>query len=216
MLVWQMALLAPQRMAGLITLNIPHIPRPPINPITYMRLKLGKDFYIVNFQDSDEADRRFAEDPRRFIDTMMRRRRATRDNVANTAKKRSPLSLLAMLEQEHPAGDSLLNEDELDFYGDAFAAGGFTGPINWYRNWKHNWKSTKRVKQQVNVPALFVGATEDRIIGQKQIDGMEPLVPDLEIQMIDDCGHWTQQEKPAELNAIMLEWLERRYPAKSD
>ena len=70
-----MSLLAPERMAGLITLNIPHIPRPPINPITYMRLKLGKDFYIVNFQDSDEADRRFAENPRRFIDTMMRRRR---------------------------------------------------------------------------------------------------------------------------------------------
>jgi len=29
--------------------------------------------------------------------------------------------------------------------------------------------------------------------------------------MIEDCGHWTQQEKPAELNAIMLEWLGRRY-----
>jgi pimeloyl-ACP methyl ester carboxylesterase len=116
-----------------------------------------------------------------------------------------------MLEQEHPAGDPLLSEEELNYYDDAFAAGGFTGPINWYRNWKHNWKTTKKVKQKVNVPALFVGAVEDRIIGQKQIDGMRPLVPDLEIQMIEDCGHWTQQEKPAELNAIMLEWLERKY-----
>jgi pimeloyl-ACP methyl ester carboxylesterase len=212
MLVWQMALLAPERMAGLITLNIPHIPRPPINPITFMRLKLGKDFYIVNFQDSDEADRRFAEDPRRFIDTMMRRRQATSGSTSKTPKKRVPLSLLAMLDQEHPAGEPILNEAELDFYADAFAASGFTGPINWYRNWKHNWKTTKRVKQKITVPALFVGATGDRIIGQKQIDGMRPLVPDLEIQMIEDCGHWTQQEKPAELNAIMLDWLGRRYP----
>jgi pimeloyl-ACP methyl ester carboxylesterase len=211
MLVWQMALLAPERMAGLITLNIPHIPRPPINPITYMRLKLGKDFYIVNFQDSDEADRRFAEDPRRFIDTMMRVRHVSGDHVKQKPKKRTALSLLAMLEQEHPAGDPLLSEEELNYYDDAFAAGGFSGPINWYRNWKHNWKTTKKVKQIVNVPALFVGAVEDRIIGQKQIDGMRPLVPDLEIQMIEDCGHWTQQEKPAELNAIMLEWLGRRY-----
>jgi len=211
MLVWHMALLAPERMAGLITLNIPHIPRPPINPITYMRLKLGKDFYIVNFQDSDEADRRFAEDPRRFIDTMMRRRQATSGSTSKTPKKRVPLSLLAMLDQEYPAGEPILNEAELNFYADAFAASGFTGPINWYRNWKHNWKTTKRVKQKVTVPALFVGATGDRIIGQKQIDGMRPLVSDLEIQMIEDCGHWTQQEKPAELNAIMLEWLERKY-----
>jgi len=212
MLVWQMSLLAPERMAGLITLNIPHIPRPPINPITYMRLKLGKDFYIVNFQDSDEADRRFAEDPRRLVDTMMRRRQAASSSVSRTQKKRIPLSLLAMLDQEYPAGEPLLNEEELDFYADAFAAGGFTGPINWYRNWKHNWKTTKRVKQKVNVPALFVGAAGDRIIGHKQIDGMRPHVADLEIQMIEDCGHWTQQEKPAELNAIMLEWLGRRYP----
>jgi pimeloyl-ACP methyl ester carboxylesterase len=211
MLVWHMALLAPERMAGLITLNIPHIPRPPINPITYMRLKLGKDFYIVNFQDSDEADRRFAEDPRRFIDTMMRVRHVSGDHVNQKPKKRAPLSLLAMLEQKHPAGDPLLSKEELNYYADAFAASGFTGPINWYRNWKHNWKTTKKVKQIVNVPALFVGAVEDRIIGQKQIDGMRPYVSDLEIQMIADCGHWTQQEKPAELNAIMLEWLERKY-----
>ena len=212
MLVWQMSLLAPERMAGLITLNIPHIPRPPINPITYMRLKLGKDFYIVNFQDSDEADRRFAEDPRRFIDTMMRRRRTAGRQDSKTRKKRVPLSLLAMLDQEQPAGDPFLSEQELDFFADAFLAGGFSGPINWYRNWKHNWKTTKGVKQTVNVPALFVGATEDRIIGQKQIDGMQPNVPDLEVQMIEDCGHWTQQEKPAELNAVMLDWLARRYP----
>lgn len=37
-------------------------------------------------------------------------------------------------------------------------------------------------------------------------------VSDLEI--VDfPCGHWIQQEKPAETNAAMLEWLTRRYPA---
>jgi len=33
--------------------------------------------------------------------------------------------------------------------------------------------------------------------------------------MIEDCGHWTQQEKPVELNAIMLEWMARRYPPRA-
>jgi pimeloyl-ACP methyl ester carboxylesterase len=94
MITWQMALLAPQRMAGLICLNIPHIPRPPINPITYMRWKLGKDFYIVNFQKSDEADRRFAEDPRRFINVMMRRKQFTRERPKSGRRKRRTLSLL--------------------------------------------------------------------------------------------------------------------------
>jgi len=212
MLTWHMALLAPQRMVGLITLNIPHIPRPPINPITYMRWKLGKDFYIVNFQKSDEADRRFAEDPRRFINVMMRRKQFSRGPSKSGPRKRQPLSLIRALDQDEPAGEALLSDRELDVYADAFAAGGFTGPINWYRNWARNWKSTKGVDQTVRVPALFVGASNDIIISQKQIEAMKPFVPDLEIQMIENCGHWTQQDKPDELNRIILEWLARRYP----
>jgi len=217
MVVWQMALLAPGRMAGLINLNIPHIPRPPVDPITYMRFKLGKDFYIVNFQQSDEADRRFAEDPRHFINTMMRRRRfSSGEPKAKSSQpkpaKRRPLSLIQALDDDNPAGEPLLSEAELDVYASAFASSGFTGPINWYRNWSSNWKRMKGVDQTVRVPALFVGAVNDRIISPRQIDAMRPRVADLEIEMIDQCGHWTQQEKPQELNSIMLDWLARRYP----
>ena len=209
---WQMALLAPQRMAGLINLNIPFFKRPPINPITFMRYKLGKDFYIVNFQKSQEADRRFAEDPVRFIDVMMRRRRTNRDKPRAVKRKRRPLSLLDLLDRDDPGGESLLTPDELKVYAHAFAAGGFTGPINWYRNFAHNWKSTKGVDQTVRMPTLFVGATDDAIVSRKQIEAMRGNVPDLEIRMIENCGHWTQQEKPEELNEIMLGWLCRHYP----
>jgi len=236
LVTWQMALLAPDRMAGLVALNIPFFKRPPINPITFMRYKLGKDFYIVNFQKSDEADRRFAEDPGRFIDAMMRRRlrkkvpdlfsdqdspkksiATEKENRSGTflrgtfLRKRRPLSLLEMLDREDPGGEILLTPDELKYYADAFAAGGFTGPINWYRNWTHNWKSTKRIDQTVRIPSLFVGATDDAIVSAKQIEAMKSSVPDLEVRMIDDCGHWTQQEKPQELNEILLDWLGRNY-----
>jgi pimeloyl-ACP methyl ester carboxylesterase len=37
-------------------------------------------------------------------------------------------------------------------------------------------------------------------------------VADLEMHMLENCGHWTQQEKPAEVNALMLDWLARRFP----
>jgi pimeloyl-ACP methyl ester carboxylesterase len=29
--------------------------------------------------------------------------------------------------------------------------------------------------------------------------------------MIEKCGHWTQQEKPEELNRVMTDWLRRRF-----
>jgi epoxide hydrolase A/B len=215
LILWQMALLAPKRMAGLINLNIPFFKRPPINPITYMRFKLGKDFYIVNFQDSDEADQRFGEDPGRFIDIMMRRRKRPKSPPGGEKKKRRTISLLQMLDQDEPAGAPILSEQDLKVYADAFSAGGFTGPINWYRNWKHNWKSTRGVDQTVRVPTLFVGATDDVVVSPKQVEAMRPHIEDLEIHWIEDCGHWSQQEKPEELNEIMLAWLGRRYPARA-
>ena len=214
LVTWQMALLAPSRMAGLINLNIPFFKRTPINPLTLMRLGLGKDFYIVNFQLSDEADRRFGQDPARFIDSMMRVRRPRQKEPGKRKRgKRQPLSLLKLFAQENPGGEALLTPDELKVYADAFSAGGFTGPINWYRNFRHNWKSTRGVEQTVRLQTLFVGAPNDPVVARKHIEAMKSQVPDLEIQMIEDCGHWTQQEKPDELNAVMLEWMKRHYPA---
>jgi pimeloyl-ACP methyl ester carboxylesterase len=213
LVAWQMALTRPERMAGLIALNIPFFKRPPIDPILYMRLKFGRSLYIVNFQDSDEADRRFAEDPARFIDVMMRRRR--RDAGDRPKKRRQGISLLKLLDKAEPDGEPLLSRDELEVYAEAFAAGGFTGPINWYRNFSHNWKAARRIGQVVRVPTLFVGAANDVVVSPRQIEAMKPSVIDLEIHMIEDCGHWTQQEKPGELNAVMIEWLERRYPVSA-
>jgi pimeloyl-ACP methyl ester carboxylesterase len=31
------------------------------------------------------------------------------------------------------------------------------------------------------------------------------------MHQIAACGHWTQQEKPDELNRVMLDWLGRRF-----
>lgn len=213
LLLWQMALVVPERIAGIIALNIPFLPRPAVDPVAFMRDRLGPDFYIVNFQDSSEADQRFAEDPARFIDRMMRRRPITRERFDSLPRKHKTVSLLALLDRPKPAGEPLLDEVELSVYAAAFAKGGFTGPINWYRNWSRNWATSERVEQRVRVPSLFIGATDDIVVSRAQIEAMRPYVDDLEIQMIDACGHWTQQEKPDELNARILAWIRRRYPA---
>ena len=40
---------------------------------------------------------------------------------------------------------------------------------------------------------------------------MENFIPNLEKHTIADCGHWTQQEKPEELNRILVEWLKKSF-----
>jgi pimeloyl-ACP methyl ester carboxylesterase len=41
---------------------------------------------------------------------------------------------------------------------------------------------------------------------------MPQFIGDLETHMVRGSGHWTQQEKPAEVNRLMLDWLDRRFP----
>ena len=212
LVLWQMALLEPARMAGLINLNIPFFPRTPIDPITLMRDYLGDDFYIVNFQDSNEADLKCDADVGRVFDVMMRKNQITRTRFESLPKEKRAFSLLATLARTELGGEPLLTEEEHRIYTEAYEASGFTGPINRYRNWSHNWSSTADVEQTVNVPTLFIGAEDDVIVSPAQIEAMKPHVPDLEIRMIDNCGHWTQQEKPDEVNSIILEWLARHYP----
>lgn len=210
LLAWQMALLTPDRVRGLIALNIPFFPRPPIEPIAYMRAALGDDFYIVNFQDSDEADRRMGENPQRVFDVMMRRNAITRERFKLLPPPMRSFSILAALARKELSGEKLLSPEEEKVYVDAFRVGGFTGPINWYRNWTRNWETTADVDQTVRVPTLFIGAVDDVIISEEQIQAMQPFVPDLELHMLSGCGHWSQQEQPGAVNELILDWLGRR------
>jgi pimeloyl-ACP methyl ester carboxylesterase len=210
LLLWQMAMRSPERMERMIVLNIPHFPRLPIDPIQIMRERFGDDFYIVNFQDSDEADKVFASDPVRFFDIMMRRGQISREQFDQLPAQAKVLSLLKLMARGHGSGEPLLSDAERDYFAAAFADTGFTGPINWYRNWTHNWESQEEFDQRIRIPTLFIGAEDDVIIAPEHIEAMKPLVDDLEIHMLENCGHWSQQEKPEEVNRLMIDWLKRR------
>ncbi len=212
LIAWQMALLRPALVRGLIALNIPFLARPSRDPVVVMRERLGPHFYVVNFQDSAEADRLFDSDPRRFIECMMRRDVITRAQFDALPAERKVVSLIATMKLGRTRGAALLSEQELDVYARAFADGGFTGPINWYRNWSDNWLSTADVEQTVRVPVLFLGADNDVVVSPKQIEAMGDHVADLEVHMFGNSGHWLQQEEPAAVNALILDWLRRRFP----
>ena len=210
LVLWQMAMRAPERIDGLVILNIPHFPRSPVDPIQIMRSRFGDDFYIVNFQDTDEADRAFAADPVHFFNMMMRRNQVSRAQFDQLPAEMKVISLLKVMARVEGSGDPLLSDEERDYFATAFANTGFTGPINWYRNWTHNWETAEGLDQQIDIPTLFIGAVDDVVIALEHIDGMKPLVSDLELHMLDNCGHWTQQEKPDAVNRLMIDWLKRR------
>jgi pimeloyl-ACP methyl ester carboxylesterase len=210
LILWHMAMLAPDRIERLINLNIPHYPRAPTDPIELTRERFGDDFYIVNFQDSDEADRAFAADPTHFFNMMMRRNQISRTQFEQLPAQMKGLSLLKVMERTESSGDPLLTDDERDYYVAAFEKSGFTNPINWYRNWSRNWEALEGVSQIIDIPTLFIGAVDDVVIAPEHIEAMRPLVTDLTVEMLTPCGHWTQQERPDDVNRLIINWLKSR------
>jgi pimeloyl-ACP methyl ester carboxylesterase len=90
---------------------------------------------------------------------------------------------------------------------------GFRGGLNWYRNIDRNWElMSPWTGAKVWVPALYVSGERDMVMGFK---GMDQLVPALkqfvanlqETIILPGCGHWTQQERPKEVNADMIAFL---------
>ena len=213
LVVWMMPLLHPERTAGVVGVNTPYIPRLPVAPIPLFRQVFGDNHYIVHFQAPGVADRALARDVRRVFARLIRSGVALETLQAATGGE--VRNLVEVIESDLEIGEPLLSADELAVYVRAFEATGFTGGINWYRNMDRNWETTAALADaRIDVPSLMVTAELDPVLRPEMAEPMRALVPDLEITMIPGCGHWTQQEKPDALNAIMIDWLRRRFAAR--
>jgi pimeloyl-ACP methyl ester carboxylesterase len=109
---------------------------------------------------------------------------------------------------------SWLTEADIDFYASEFKRTGFRAGLNWYRNIDRNWELLAPWKHaKVMVPALYVAGDRDLVV---RFPGMDKLLPALKdvipnlrkTVMLPGCGHWTQQERPSEVNAAILEFMQ--------
>ncbi|HEX4201708.1 MAG TPA: alpha/beta hydrolase, partial [Chthoniobacterales bacterium] len=108
---------------------------------------------------------------------------------------------------------SWITEKDIDVYVRQFEATGFRGGLNWYRNIDRNWELLAPFAgAKITVPALFVAGDRDLVLsfpGTEQILAtLSNRVPNLRKTLIlPGCGHWTQQERPLEVNEALIQFL---------
>jgi pimeloyl-ACP methyl ester carboxylesterase len=213
--VWQAPLIHPDRVAGVIGLNTPFLPRAPVDPIAIMRARFGPDMYIVWFQTPDEPEAVLGADVGKTMSFFMRRPA----DVPITPQPNASGSTFAfkdLLQQWNSAVDPrepLLTPEEMAVFVEAFQSGGFFGPVSWYRNFTANWEGSADLPTRIDgVPCLMITAELDAVLPPSSAEPMPAFIGDLETVMVAGSGHWTQQEKPDEVNRLMLDWLDRRFP----
>ena len=215
---WHAALLRPDRFRAVIGLSVPFRPRGPTRPTTVMPQTANAVFYQLYFQQPGVAEAEFERDPRATIRRMLYA--GSGDSARGLrAQGQEDVGMVArnggfLTGHEPPTTlPTWLTEADIDFYAAEFSRTGFRGGLNWYRNIDRSWELLAPWSgAKVIVPALYVAGDRDLVVAFRGMDKLLPtlkqFVPKLrETIMLPGCGHWTQQERPAEVNSAMLGFL---------
>ncbi|MBB6325785.1 pimeloyl-ACP methyl ester carboxylesterase [Algoriphagus iocasae] len=195
--VWNFALLHPERVKKIINLALPYQVRGEKPWIEWMEEIFGEDNYFVHFNNQQGvADAILDQNKPNFLRNLFRK------NVP-LAPPEPGMLMINLAKAENPIGEPLMSESELEVYISAFETSGFTGGINWYRNLDRNWHLLADVNPIINHPTLMIYGDKDMI---PKFENLTDFVPNADVFCID-CGHCIQQEKPEETNMAILKWL---------
>jgi pimeloyl-ACP methyl ester carboxylesterase len=221
---WHSALFRPDRFRAVIGLSVPFFPRVDTRPTTRMPQDDANVFYQLYFQTPGVAEEELSRDPRATIRRVLYSGSGDVSPRSDGQPSAGSFGLVPrdggfLTRTRDPETlPAWLSEADLDFYAGEFARTGFRGGLNWYRNIDRNWELLAPFAgAKVTVPALYVAGDRDLVT---RFRGMDRLIPNLQMFvpklwntiMLPGCGHWTQQERPAEVTAAMIEFL-RQLPA---
>lgn len=214
-IAWNTARLHAGKFRAVAGLSVPYIPPGDVVFIDAARALFtdrGLFFYQIYFQDEGPPEAELEADPaetiRKFYYAI------SGDAPAGTwpiDKKHGDTLLHRLPEPDMPL--PWLSEEDVAYYDAQFRKSGFRGPLNRYRNWHrdHAYLSAHPSSPIIGQPSLYIGGTEDLVLKMfpgDMIAAMKESLADLRgAELLDGCGHWTQQERPVEVSDRLLSWL---------
>ncbi len=214
-IVWNTAFTRPDRIRAVAGLSVPFAGAP-LRPFTeiFREHFTSQDrfFYQEYFQEPGVAEAEAEADPRAFVARMMY---SISGDVPSGDYWSKPLGATFLQGLPDPQPVAWLSAADLDYYEAEFKASGFRGPLNRYRNheadfdWLKAWQG-----KQLEQPCLFIGGTRDpatTLFGavEDPVAMMRMFAPKVEGHVLEGVGHWTQQERPDAVNALLVDWLKR-------
>jgi pimeloyl-ACP methyl ester carboxylesterase len=213
LVAWLAAQLRPDRFPAVVALSVPFRAREAARPTTLMRQTEEAVWYMLYFQQPGVAE---AEYDRNVRTSFRIGRILVSGNAPPGLPPRHMVPRRGGLFARVPPAPPLpawLSEVDVDFYTAEFTRTGFRGGLNWYRNIDRNWELLAPFDDvPVMVPALYIAGERDPVV---RFPGMERHLADLPKHvpqlrgpiMLPGCGHITQEERPAEVNSLMIDFL---------
>lgn len=209
-------LLRPDIFYALALLSVPYSPRAwnSPRPTDAMKVMAGdRQFYILYFQEPGVAE---AEMEKNVRETMIKTLYAASGDPAPDERWNFLTEKDQGFTEAIPVPDKLpswLTEADVDVFTENFENTGFRGGINWYRNIDRNWEKTPFLSEaKIHQPSIFIAGELDAVIVMSgpAYENLESAMPNLTKKvLIPGAGHWVQQERPEEVNDLLIEFLKQ-------
>jgi pimeloyl-ACP methyl ester carboxylesterase len=212
-IAWQAALLRPDRFRGVIALGPPFRPRAfggAVAPTTLMPQTRDAMFYQLYFQ-TPEAETSLARDLRSTFRSQFYALSGDRPSSTGATLPAGMVPRKGLAFADPASLPAWVTEADIDVYVEEFARSGFRGPLSWWRNIDRSWELLAAFDGvPVTVPALYIVGERDMLLAafQQAIARQQSFVAKLRPALIvPGCGHWTQQERPSEVSAAMIDFV---------
>jgi pimeloyl-ACP methyl ester carboxylesterase len=114
------------------------------------------------------------------------------------------------------AANRWLPEHELAFYSSEYVRTGFQGGLQWYRcgtSAAFDAELETYAGRRIHVPSCFISGKQDWGTYQRPgaFETMQSTACTAMIgfHLVDGAGHWVQQEQPAEVSRLLLQFLQQ-------
>ena len=215
---WRCALRFPETVAAVFCLSVPHSGPPPAPFFDIIEhLYPDRFFYMRYFQEEGVAEAEFEGSD--WEDALKRvyywaSGEGVADASTNVAGRHVPRNstMLGSMKAAPPGPLPFMSDDELRAYAAAFRAGGFRGPLSWYRNFPQNAADAAAYGDNIiRQPAGFLAGDREVVLRMlpNQLENLRRMCADLRLEVsLPGAGHWVQQERPEEVNQALVGFLD--------
>ncbi|MBR2817516.1 MAG: alpha/beta hydrolase [Reyranella sp.] len=209
---WHAALWRPDLFTAVSAMSVPYSPPGHVDILTALE-KLGiKDFYLQYFQKPDVPEAELQQDVRGALRRLYFTAGGEMEQKDKGFARLTDGTLLSNTvdPEKLPAW---LSDADLDYYAGEFSRAGFRGGLNWYRNLRRNWELSGPWRgQPIRQPSQFIAGSRDGVLrfpaAKSQIEAYSTTLPGLRgSHILEGAGHWVQQERPADVNKLLIEFL---------
>ena len=202
---WHAAMFRPDIFTAVGGLSVPPPWRGRELPLETLVKSGITNFYWQYFQKPGVAEAEFEHD----VDYTMR---AISFGVNSSLHIKDGFGFLGDTSRQHTLPPWISEEDHAHVV-ESYRHSGFRGGLNWYRNIDRNWELTAPWQgAKIFQPAIFIAGANDSVvtgvIGGNRVREMDRVLPNLRAKiLIDGAGHWIQQERPDEVNAALISFM---------